>query len=430
MRSSGFQPPSSEPYRRFAWLVVGLVFAGSIVNYVDRAALGVVKPQICAELGISNTGYGLAINAFLLAYMVLYVVGGRMADRFGYQRMFVLSIVFWSVANMLHAAAAGLVSLCVFRALLGLGEGGFYPSALRGSAEWFPPESRSKAIGIMLCGLTVGTLIAQPMVAWITEYYGWRTAFLATGALGFLLVPPWLLLHRRIRLAYGCTNPAPGHRAEALANLESGSETSGEPELSLSQSLRRRKFWCILFPRALSDGAWWFFLFWTPAYFQEVRGFDLSMVGRWLWVPYLGADLGALGGGWLAAMLIQRGVDRSLGRKLVLVPAAMLAMLGSLVYFVESPFLAIGLLSVALFGHLAWATNVHTAVSEISPRRHQATLYGITGAAGTLVGAITQPLIGYVVDTAGYAPAFIGVGLIYVVCIVSLLAVGRIEPLR
>jgi ACS family hexuronate transporter-like MFS transporter len=143
------------------------------------------------------------------------------------------------------------------------------------------------------------------------------------------------------------------------------------------------------------------------------------MVGRWLWVPYLGADLGALGGGWLAAMLIQRGLDRSLGRKLVLIPAAMLAMLGSLAHFVESPFAAIGLLSVALFGHLAWATNVHTAVSEIAPRQHQATLYGIT-----------QPLIGYVVDTAGYAPAFIGVGLIYVVCIGSLLAVGRIEPLR
>jgi ACS family hexuronate transporter-like MFS transporter len=328
MTFSGVHPPSSAHDRRFAWLVVGLVFAGSIVNYIDRAALGVVKPQVCADLEISNTGYGLALNAFLLAYMVLYVLGGRMADRFGYQRMFTISIVFWSVANAMHAAAAGLVGLCLFRALLGLGEGGFYPSALRGSAEWFPPESRSKAIGIMLCGLTVGTLIAPPMVAWITGYYGWRTAFLATGAMGFLLVPPWLLLHRRIRLAYGCTNPAPGHRAESLANLESGAETIGDQQLTLWQSLRRRKFWCILAPRALSDGAWWFFLFWTPAYFQEVRGFDLSMVGRWLWVPYLGADLGALGGGWLAAMLIQRGLDRSLGRKLVLIPSAMLAMLG------------------------------------------------------------------------------------------------------
>lgn len=430
MTISIFEATYSRSSRRFGWLVVAMVFGGSIVNYVDRAALGVVKPQVCAELGISNTGYGLALNAFLLAYMVLYVLGGRMADRFGYQRMFTLSIVVWSVANMAHAAAAGLVGLCLFRALLGLGEGGFYPSALRGSAEWFPPEDRSKAIGIMLCGITVGTLIAPPMVAWITRDYGWRAAFLATGALGFLLVPPWLLLHRRIRRKYGCTNPAPGHRAELLANLESGVETAGDGGLTLWQSLRRRKFWCILAPRALSDGAWWFFLFWTPAYFQEVRGFDLSMVGRWLWVPYLGADLGAIGGGWLAAMLIQRGLDRSLGRKLVLIPSAMLAMLGSLVFFVEDPFVAIGLLSIALLGHMAWATNVHTAVSEIAPRQHQATLYGITGAAGTLVGAITQPLIGYVVDSAGYAPAFISVGLIYVVCIASLLAVGRIEPLR
>jgi ACS family hexuronate transporter-like MFS transporter len=325
---------------------------------------------------------------------------------------------------MLHAAASGLLSLSLFRALLGVGEGGFYPSALRGSAEWFPPENRSKAVGIMLCGLSVGALVATPIVARITDHYGWRAAFLATGALGFLLVPPWFLLHRRIRHVYGCSNPAPGHA------VGSNPGTLPENELSLGEALRRRKYWFILLARSLPDGAWWFFLFWTPAYFQEERGFDLAMVGRWLWLPYLGADLGALVGGWLAALLIQRGLGTSRGRKLVLVPSAMLATLGSLVYFVDNRFLAIGLLSVALFGHLSWATNVHTAVSEISPRRHQAVLYGITGAAGTLAGALTQPLIGYVVDVAGYAPAFVCAGTTYLLALAALIAAGRIEPLR
>jgi MFS transporter, ACS family, hexuronate transporter len=408
----------------FAWLVVSLLFAASLVNYMDRAALAVVKTQMCDELSISNTGYGLALDAFLLTYMVLYVVGGSMADRLGYHRMFVLTIVFWSLANMFHALAAGLLSLCLFRALLGIGEGGFYPTALRASAEWFPAENRSKAVGIYLCGLSVGSLLTPPVVAWVTACYGWRASFLLTGAVGFLLVPPWLFLHRRIRQVYGRHDPAPGHCAP------SDPVGPAEQELSLSQVLRRRKYWCILMARALTDGAWWFVLFWTPGYFQEVRGFDLTMVGRWLWMPYLGADLGALAGGWLAAVLIQRGLGTSAGSKLVLIPSAMLAAIGSLACIVGSPFLAIGLLTAALFGHFSWATNIHTAVSEISPRRHQAVLYGITGAAGTLAGALTQPLIGYVVDVAGYDPAFVCVGAAYLAAIAFLLAAGRIEPLR
>jgi len=415
---------ASQP-DRFAWLVVGLLFAGSLVNYVDRAALAVVKPQICEDLSISNWGYGLALNAFLVAYMVLYIVGGRMTDRLGYYRTFMLTIVFWSTANMMHAAAMGLLSLCLFRALLGVGEGGFYPAALRGSAEWFPPETRSKAVGIYLCGLSVGALVTPPIVAWITLRYGWRASFLATGALGFFLIPPWVLLHRRIRQVYGRVDPAPGLRAP------SNPGTATEEGLPLGAVLRRRKYWCLLAARALSDGAWWFFLFWTPGYFQEVRNFDLQMVGRWLWLPYLGADLGALAGGWLAAMLIRAGWGASRGRKLVLVPSAILGPLGALVHFVGDPFLAVGLLSVALFGHLSWATNIHTAISEISPPQHQAVLYGITGAAGTLAGALTQPLIGYVVDLAGgYAPVFVCVGVVYLLAIASLAAAGRIEPLR
>ncbi len=413
----------SRPHH-VAWLVAGLLFAGSLVNYVDRAALAVVKTKICEELDLTNTDYGLALDAFLVAYMILYVVGGRMADRLGYDRMFTVTIVFWSVASMAHGLVTGLLSLCLFRALLGIGEGGFYPVALRGSAEWFPPETRSKAIGLYLCGLSVGALLAPPLVAWIATNYGWRASFLFTGALGFLLVPPWVLLHRRIRPAHGRHDAA--FRLGIAANPGSGTDAG----LPLAAVLRRGKYWRLLAARALTDGAWWFFLFWTPGYFQEARGFDLNMVGRWLWIPYLAADLGALGGGWLAAALIARGLGASFARKLVLVPSALLAASGSLTCFVGSPFLALGFLSAALFGHLSWSTNVHTAISEVSPPRHQAVLYGITGAAGTLAGALTQPLIGLVVDLVGYEPAFVGVAAAYLLAIALLLAVGRIEPLR
>lgn len=259
-------PVSASRQDRFAWLVVLFLFLGSVINYMDRTVLGVVMPQIRRDLSLTNTDYGLAVNAFLVLYMIFYVLGGIVADRLGCRRAFLVTISFWSVAAMLHVLARGLRSLCFFRALLGMGEGGYYPTAMRGAAEWFPPRDRAKAVGLILCGLSLGTLLTVPLVAWITIHHGWRASFLVTGALGFSLIPPWLWLHRKIRRAYGQADPTPV--------LESGETEDGasEAEISLSEALRRRKYWCVLTARALTDAAWYFYLFWMPGYFQEVRG--------------------------------------------------------------------------------------------------------------------------------------------------------------
>jgi ACS family hexuronate transporter-like MFS transporter len=148
---------------RLAWMVVLLLFLGSVWNYLDRAVLGVVMPQLRRDLALTNTDYGVAVNAFLLLYMIFYILGGRLADSLGSRRTFTLTVVCWSVAHVLHALASGLRSLCLFRALLGIGEGGYYPTAMRGAAEWFAPKDRAKAVGILLCGLTMGTLVAPPL---------------------------------------------------------------------------------------------------------------------------------------------------------------------------------------------------------------------------------------------------------------------------
>lgn len=338
--------------------------------------------------------------------------------------MFVVTVVIWSVANMLHALAWGFWSLCACRARLGVGEGGYYPTAMRGSAEWFPAEQRAKAVGIFLCGLCVGALVTPPLAAWIAAHYGWRAAFLVTGAVCLLLLPPWLGLHWLVRRAYGTSDPAPACR------IENEPDRPNDDELPLADVLRHRKYWCLLLSRSMTDGAWYFFLFWTAGYFQNYRGFDLKMVGRWLWMPYLAADLGALVGAWVSTWLIQRGLGTSLARKCVLYPSAMLGVLGAAAHFVENPYGALGLVSVALFGHLSWSSNVHTAISEVTPIRHLVVLYGITSAAGTLGGVLTQPLIGWVVDRGGYAPAFLTVGAAYVMALLLLTAAGRIERLR
>jgi ACS family hexuronate transporter-like MFS transporter len=406
--------------RRLAWVVLAHLFAGSVINYMDRAVMGVVMPQLRQDLELTHAEYGFAVNAFLVTYMVFYVLGGRVADRLGCRRTFLITLVCWSTASALHAWAQGLVSLCLFRALLGAGEGMFYPAAMRGAAEWFGPENRAKAVGIVLCGLSVGVLITPPMVAWLTLHYGWRVAFLLTGLVGYLLIPSWLSVHRRIRQAYGDSDPAP---ALALA----ADPTCGEAGLPLRGVLATRKYCFLLGARAFTDAVWYFYLFWIPGYFQEVRGFDLAQVGRWLWIPYLSADLGALAGAWVSSAFIQRGFGLDRSRKATLVGSAILAVIGSSAYYVGSRAVALALVSVVLFGHLSWSANMHTAISEVAHPRYVALLYGITGAAGTFLGAITQPLVGHAVDRVGYGPVFLTGAVFYVVAIALLFGAGRIE---
>lgn len=404
--------------RRTAWAITAVLFGGSVVNYMDRAVLGVVMPQIRRDLVLTNQQYGWVINAFLMAYMISYVLGGRLADRFGYRRVVAYAIGTWSLAGMSHVLVRGLVSLALVRAVLGLGEAAFYPAAIAGMSAWFPPKDRAKAVGLLLSALSVGTLLTVPLVAWITAHHGWRASFLATGAVGFLLLPPWRMLHRRTGTGWGATG------AEARNNTDPGARTP------LTFVLRTRKYWCVLAARGCSDAAWYFYLFWMPGYFQETRGLSLEAVGRLLWIPYFAAGVGSLAGAWFSSVLMQRGFSLDRARKAVLLPSAALASLGALSYFAVDYAVAIAILAVALFGHQSWSSNLHTAISEISPPEHVAVLYGMTGAAGTLMGAAAQLVIGPIVDAAGYRSVFVGAGLIYAAAAVLLVVAGRIEEIR
>jgi MFS transporter, ACS family, hexuronate transporter len=267
--------------RRFAWFIAFLLFAGSVVNYIDRAVLAYVTPQVRHDLSLTHTDYGLVLNAFLVTYTVFYILGGRLSDRLGCRRSFTITVVLWSLASMAHSLAQGFRSLFVCRALLGMWEGGYYPAAIRGTVEWFPSAHRAKAVGLLLSALSVGMAIAPPAVAWITLNYGWRAAFLVTGAVGLLLVPPWLWLHRRILQRYGVRDPAPA------AMLDQEALPTGDEDLSVVEVLKTKKYWCVLAARGASDAAWYFYIFWIPTYFLETRQLDLAMVGRLLWIPYV-----------------------------------------------------------------------------------------------------------------------------------------------
>ena len=438
---------NKDQHKRFAWLIVLLLFAGSVLNYMDRSLVGVIMPQVRRDLALTNADFGLAINAFLIMYAVFYVLGGRVADRLGYRGAFALTVAFWSLACMAHALVQGLRSLALCRAILGIGEGGFYPTAMRGAAEWFPPEKRAKAVGIILSALCVGTLLTPPLVAWITIHYGWRASFLVIGALGLLLLPPWLLLHRRIHQNYvagdncavssplplgGEGGPPPAFSSAGAGRVR-GSSTRvplAEDDLSLSEVLKTRKYWCVLAARASTDAAWYFYLFWIPGYFQDVRRFSLASVGRFLWIPFFCAGVGALTGAWASSALIRRGLGLDRSRKTVLFASALFCVVGASACFASAAYAALALVSLALFGHQSFGSNIHTVITEITPPKHVAVLYGITGAAGTLLGAAAQLAIGRVIDSFGYKPAFVWAGGMALLAAALLLAAGSIERIR
>jgi ACS family hexuronate transporter-like MFS transporter len=401
-----------------------MFFGGGIINYIDRAALGVVMPQIKKDLLLTNTDFAIAVNSFLISYGAFYILGGWLADRLGTKRAYPVMVVCWSIANMLHAFSRSLASLCVFRAFLGIAEGGYFPTAIRGATEWFTPERRANPIALYLCGSSLGALLTPPLVAWTALRFGWRGGFVALGSVGVVLVPFWFLLQRRIFQAYGTQNPAP-----ASVSVE-GPSPSSTNDGSLRGTLKSGKYWLVLASRALCDSVWFFYIFWMPGYLQEVRGFSLDRVGKSLWIPYLIADVGALTGAWVSGVLIRRGFTTNQGRKIVLVISAVLSMIGCTSYFAKNTVLSLALLGLALFGALSYGASINTVITEIIPRKHVAILYGITGASGTMLGVVTQFLVGRLVDTSGYKFPFIGAGLAFALALALLLRAGKVEPIR
>lgn len=403
------------------WWIAAVLMAASVLNYLDRVALGVASAPIRDELGLSATQYALIVNAFLAAYTLSYGFGGMLVDRLGTRRSVVLTLVWWSLANMAHALAATQAHLMVCRFLLGLGEATFYPAAIRCAAEWFPPRERSKCVGMILAGASLGATLAPPLVAGMIAVpgIGWRGAFLVTGALGFLLLPAWLVLYRRPEEHPMLT---PSER-EYLEAHRPPAAAAARP-WPVRAVMAHRQAWVVLAARMLTDAAWYLLLFWLILYLQKGRGFTPGMVAAYGWIPYAAADLGALCGGWASSTLIRRGWSVVRARTRCMAAFAMLLPACLAGYFApaEAPWLAVLLISVATFGHMAWGTNSLTLHSDLFPTHTVATFMGITGAAGSIGGIVAQQAVGALVDLSGtYLPVFVAAACCHPVAAVVLL---------
>lgn len=412
--------------RGLRWWIVGLIFLATLINYIDRLTISVLAPVITRDLSLSNTEFGGILSWFLLAYTISQGLSGKFYDRVGTKRGFVCSIVLWSVAAMSHAFARGLASLSAFRFILGFGEAGNWPGAAKTVAEWFPVRERAFGMAIFNSGAAIGSVVAPPLIVWLSLNYGWRTTFILTGGLGFAWLGLWLVFYQTPdRHQWLSEDERRLIRDEPQAGAAASAAVA---PLSWRELLGYRQVWAIILSRFLTDPVWWLYISWLPKYLADARGFSLVKIGLFAWVPYVAADAGSLSGGWISGYLISRGwsVDRS--RKLVIVIAAFLMPAGILAAFANDAMVALALIGVVLFGFQVWINNVQTLPSDFFSAKAVASVAGLGGTGAGIGSMIFVFGTGWIVDHFSYVPVLVVAGLLAPLGTLVLFTLsGRIE---
>jgi ACS family hexuronate transporter-like MFS transporter len=389
------------------WLIAGMLFLAAILNYIDRQCLSILAPTIQRELNLTDNDYANVANFFMVAYTVALLLSGRLVDKLGPRISMAVFITWWSISNMLTAAARSFLSLGIFRALLGLGEAGNWPGSTKAVSEWFPAKERGIAIGFYTLGATLGATIAPILITHLEGRWHWQAAFFVTGAIGLLWVIPWLWLYRSPQHHPHITDHelaliAPAARAATVD--AAGPKESEWGRWAAVFSLRA--VWLLMFARLLTDPVWFFYQFWYPKYLFSARGVAQEHLGI-TWVVYLAADVGSLLGGFLSAWLIKRGRGAAPARMWAMLLCACVTPLSPLIAYAPATWQALGLAMLVVFAHLAWLANISALVIDVIPARFVATAFGVV-AAGSAVGAIVMnKLVAFFATNYGYGPWFL-----------------------
>jgi MFS transporter, ACS family, hexuronate transporter len=406
------------------WWTIGLVMLGAVINYLTRSTLAVSAPTLLQDLHITTAEYSYITAAFQGTIM-LQPLCGYVLDVVGLKYGYAMFAAAWSVICMAHGLATNWQMLAFLRGLLGLAEGSANPAGMKAVSEWFPAKERGMAGGIFNIGASFGSMLAPPLVVWAILHYNWQSAFVITGALGLVWVAAWLLLydapkrHRRLS-------------ADEARHIAAGQERHLQGDgarPSIGSILRMRNFWGIALPRFLADPAWGTLSFWVPLYLTTVRHFDLKQIAMFAWLPFLAADLGCLFGPAVVLWLQKRGVRLIDARRGAFTVGACMMMGVAFVGFVESPYAAIGLLSLAGFAHQTLSVTVITMSSDLFRRNEVATVAGMCGTFGNLGLLIFSLLIGGLMASVGYTPFFVSLAVLDLVAAALLWALVR-EPAR
>ena len=390
------------------WYICGLLTLATVVNYMDRSALGAVAPILKKDLSINEQTYSYVIMSFQLAYAAIMPFAGIIIDWLGTRIGYLVAVIWWSIANMLHGFANSAASLGVFRALLGIGESGNFPAAAKTISEWFPAKERTIATGIFNTGSSIGAAIAPPLAIAVALYWHWQAAFVVTGAVGLIWVLLWLTFYRAPKDSKFLTE---SEREYILA----GQREEDMPAETVAQDkwykmLRVREFWAVAFARFLSEPAWQFFSYWIPMYLYTVRGMDIKQIALFAWLPPLAGDLGCLFGGLLSPWLIKRGMPILRARKFAALTGAIIMVFAVFIGHASNVYMAIFLFCVGSFAHQSISSTYLTLPADLFPKTAVASANGWSGGFGQFGGLIFTWIVGYVVVHIGYNPLFVAIG--------------------
>ncbi|PYS48130.1 MAG: MFS transporter [Acidobacteria bacterium] len=410
---------------RFRWVICGLLFFATTINYVDRQVLGFLAPDLQRSIGWDEAQYGWIVFAFTAAYALSLLVVGRVMDWLGTRKGFSVSITIWSLAAMAHALASTAFGFGVARFALGLGEGGNFPAAIKTVAEWFPKKERALATGIFNAGSNLGPIIVPLTVPWIVIHYGWRGAFVATGALGFLWLLFWYPIYRR-------PEEHPKLSKKELAYIRSD---PSEPTTKIpwSRLFPHRQTWAFALGKFLTDPIWWFYLYWLAKFLDKNYHISLTQLSIPVIVVYVIADIGSIGGGLLSSTLIKRGWSINKGRKTAMLICAVCVVPVIFAPLTDNMWVAVGLISLAAAAHQGWSANIFTIASDMFPRRAVGSVVGIGGMAGAVGGMLFSAGTGYVLlwTSSNYVPIFIVCGVVYLIALAVIHTLApRLEPAK
>ncbi len=406
------------------WWIIGLIALATVINYIDRSALAIMWPGISKDLGLTDTDYAIILNVFMVAYALGQSISGKLYDKVGTRVGYVLSIFFWSLASILHAFSRGLLSLSVFRVLLGVSEAGNWPGAVKSNAEWFPVKERAIAQGIFNAGASMGSVIAPPLIAYLYLAFGWETTFIVIGASGMLWIIPWLIINKNKPKYHKWITEK--EKAHIVSGRHIGRNEDDEDEgLSIMQILSHRESWAVLASRFFLEPIWWLFVGWMPLYLADTYGFDVKEIGLFAWVPFVGAAAGSVIGGLLTGTWIASGNSVDTSRKRTIWIGGLLMFLGlvATILYADTPVKFVGIVAIVLFGFQFAISNIQTLPSDLFSGKSVGSLAGLGGSVGIFSVIIMNFLIP-VITKESYTPAFIliavfvplGVLSIYLLC--------------
>ncbi len=403
---------------RYRWGIVALLFMATVINYVDRQMIGVLKPTLSKDLGWTETDFANVIFFFQMAYAIGYIGFGRIVDVIGARMGYAVAFVIWQVAHIAHGGAYGVTQFAMARFGLGLGEAGNFPAGIKAVTEWFPAKERAFAIGVFNAGANVGAIITPLAVPVLTIAYGWRMAFVVTGVVSLIWLVAWLVFYR---------SPADHKKLSAgeRAWIEQDPADPVQP-IAWRRLVTKRETWAYALGKFCIDPIWWFFLFWLPGYLGTRYDLDLLSFGPPLVAIYLLSDLGSVAGGWLSSRLIASGRSVNFARKATMFVCAVAVLPVLFAQSIDNLWVAVLVIGIATAAHQAFSANLYTLPSDLFPRAAVGSVVGIGGTVGAVGGMLMAKYAGYVLDSIGsYAPLFVVAGSAY---FLALLLVHMLSP--